>query len=235
MIDMGLTDTDEVSDEERPPGYPREFERGITLRDGRRARVRPVLPSDAPRLEDAFKHADPETLYRRFLGTPPQPRPALFRFLCTVDYRTRFALIAEDPATGDGIAIARYEPVRSGVADVAVAVDPKWRGAGLAEALVILLAEAAMDRGIEEFTAEYFGENRPVAALARLAGRPEHHAVCAGVVEDEIRLPTAVSARGPGGAAPPASGGLHGDPRPGTEHPADGGPRGQQHEDQQGH
>jgi hypothetical protein len=33
-----------------PPGYPRELERDVTLRDGSRVSIRPIRPEDAPRL-----------------------------------------------------------------------------------------------------------------------------------------------------------------------------------------
>ncbi len=154
---------------EVPPGYPREYERGLRLRDGREAFVRPILPADAPALAAAFAAADAETLHRRFLGGPPHVTPALLARLTTVDYVHRFALAAADPETGRGVAIARYEPLSEGVAEIAIAVDPAWRRVGLATALIEMLAKAALDRGIHSFSAIYLAENRPVAALLDLA------------------------------------------------------------------
>jgi GNAT superfamily N-acetyltransferase len=61
-----------------------------------------------------------------------------------VDYTTRFALVAVDPASQRGVAMARYEPAgQDGAADVAIAVIPGWRGAGLAGELLHVLAQAA--------------------------------------------------------------------------------------------
>jgi len=60
-----------------PPGYPRAYERELTLSDGRRVFIRPIVPSDAPQLASAIQAADPETLRRRFLGGPPRVTPAL--------------------------------------------------------------------------------------------------------------------------------------------------------------
>ncbi|MBM2616401.1 GNAT family N-acetyltransferase [Actinoplanes sp. LDG1-06] len=154
-----------------PPGYPREYERDLRLPDGRTVRLRPIVPEDAAQLAEAIRRADPDTLYRRFVGSPPPLTAALLTRLCTVDYRGRFALVALDPASGQGVAIARYEATTAGAAEVAVAVDPGWRGAGLATALIELLAEAALDRGITTFSAYYLAGNRPVAALVdRLGG-----------------------------------------------------------------
>jgi hypothetical protein len=38
----------------RPPGYPQEYQREMTLRDGRLVLIRPVLPGDAPELAGAI-------------------------------------------------------------------------------------------------------------------------------------------------------------------------------------
>jgi hypothetical protein len=115
-----------------PPGYPQECEQEVTLRDGRRVLIRPILPSDAPELGEAIKTADPGTLHRRFLGAPPRVTPALLAHLTVVDYVRRFALVAIDTVTGRGVAVARYEPAGEGVADIAVAVRPACRRAGQA-------------------------------------------------------------------------------------------------------
>jgi GNAT superfamily N-acetyltransferase len=153
-----------------PPGYPRDFERELRLSDGRTVSIRPIVPADQVRLTHAIRTADPDTVHRRFLGAPPHITAALLTHLCTVDYRNRFALVAADPQTDAGAAIARYEATEDGIADVAVAVDPAWRRIGLARALIEMLAEAALDRGIHTFSAYYMAQNRPVTALLDLAG-----------------------------------------------------------------
>ena len=175
----------EASPPEPPPGYPREFERRLNLRDGRTVLARPIVPSDQDALGYAFRTADADTLRLRFLGIPPRPTPGLIARLCTVDYRQRFALVAIDAATGHGAAVARYEPASPGVAEVAVAVDPAWRRVGLATALVELLAEAALERGLHSFDASYLAGNLPVAAIVHLVGDARAF-VRQGVAEVEV-------------------------------------------------
>lgn len=170
----------------RPPGYPAEFERRLTLRDGRAVDVRPILPTDAAELGEAIRAADADTLYRRFLGGPPPVTPGVLAYLTVLDYRNRFALVARDPATGRGVAVARYDHVGGGAADIAIAVDPGWRRAGLATALVHLLGEAALDRGISTFTAVALANNRPVAALVAEAGGASF--VADGIAELQVAL-----------------------------------------------
>ena len=172
-----------------PPAYPPEYERDLRLRDGRTVQIRPIIPSDARELAEAIRSADADTLRRRFLGSPPPITPALLTHLSTVDYRSRFALIAADPVTEHGIAIARYESTPEvGVAEVAVAVDPAWRRVGLATALVEMLAQAALDHGIHTFSACYLAQNRPVAALLGLAGDTRQPEIKQGIAEAAIAL-----------------------------------------------
>jgi RimJ/RimL family protein N-acetyltransferase len=174
---------------EVPPGYPREYERRLRLRGGRTVYVRPVVPTDAPQLASAILTADRETLRRRFLGGPPHVTPKLIARLTTLDYARRFALAAADERTEQGIAIARYEAMGDGgVADVAVVVDPAWRRLGLATALVELLAQAALERGIHEFSASYLAENRPVGALLALAHGAGRRMIHEGIAEVAVAL-----------------------------------------------
>lgn len=153
-----------TSPDARPGEYPRAFERVITLRDGRRVDVAPIVPADAPELVAAIHDADPATLRARFLGGPPPLTPQLLDELTRVDYVTRFALVARDDGTG--IAVARYIADGAGAAEVAIVVAPQWRRLGLATALLQLLAERAAACGITTFTATYYAGNRPVAELA---------------------------------------------------------------------
>jgi GNAT superfamily N-acetyltransferase len=171
----------------RPPGYPRELERDITLTDGRRLHVRPVVPGDAKELLHAIQTADADTLRARFLGGRPPTDVDSLRHLVELDYRTRLALAAFDH--GVGVAIARYEGAEgSDVAEVAVAVQVGWRHAGLATQLVRLLAEAALARGITKFTATYFATNVDVHDLVAESGMPHLPERDHGVVEEVIAL-----------------------------------------------
>ncbi len=160
----------------------------MTLRDGRQVLIRPILPSDAPELGQAIKSADPDTLRRRFLGGPPPITPALLAHLSEIDYARRFALVAIDPATHTGVAIARYEQTGDDTAEIAIVVTPCWRRAGLATELISLLAEAAHARGIRAFTASYLAENRPVAALVKDAGGLNGQVIKQGIAEFSIAL-----------------------------------------------
>ena len=172
-----------------PPGYPQEYLRLVTLSDGRSVLIRPILPSDAPALAEAIQSADADTIRRRYLGGRPQVTPELLHFLTTVDYTSRFALLAVEPASQRGVAIARYEPAeQDGTADVAIAVTPGWRDVGLAGELLRLLAQAASERGIHTFTGTYLAGNRPVEALIHAADEPANRVTSHGIAEFSVPL-----------------------------------------------
>ena len=184
-----------------PPAYPKECEQEVTLHDGRRVLIRPILPGDAPELAEAIKTADPDTLRRRFLGGPPRVTPALLAHLTVVDYVQRFALVAIDAVTGRGVAVARYEPAGAGVAEIAVVVRPGWRRAGLGTVLIRCLAQAAAERGIHTFSASYLAENPPVAALVADAGGVGGQVIKRGVAEVSLPVAPHRPAGGPDGDA----------------------------------
>ncbi len=173
-----------------PPGYPQEYLQLVTLRDGRSVLIRPIKPSDAPALAKAIESADADTIRLRFFGGHPQVTPELIDYLTTVDYTSRFALVAVEPASPRGVAIARYEPgEQDGAADVAIAVTPGWRHVGLATELLRMLAQAASERGIHTFTGMYLADNRPVTALINGADEPADQVTSRGITEFSVPLP----------------------------------------------
>jgi RimJ/RimL family protein N-acetyltransferase len=176
-----------------PPGYPVGYERRARLRDGRKVFIRPIVPGDAAALAEAIGSADPDTLYRRFLGVAPRVTPTLLTHLTTVYYARRFAVVAGD-AAGRGVGIARYEPAGEGTADIAVAVDPAWRRVGLATELIRTLARAALDHGIHTFSATYLAQNRPVAALLEHTDPAGHPMISQGIAEAVVALDRARAA-----------------------------------------
>lgn len=196
----------------RPPGYPAGYEQDLVLSDGRRVLVRPIVPGDAPELAEAIRTADADTLRRRFLGGPPRVTPGLLEHLTVLDYVHRFALVAIDPHTGRGVAVARFEPAGPGNAEIAVAVTPAWRCAGLATVLILLLAKAAAERGIHTFSASYLADNRPIATMVRSVSELGRPVISQGIAELSLALDQPPPAPGPppgrdGGQCPPGRGG----------------------------
>ena len=181
-----------------PPGYPRELERDLALRDGTRVRIRPIRPEDAPRLVAAYDRLSAHSAYQRFFATMRRIPPDWARFLATVDYRERLALIAERPADGEMelLGVARYEPTQDDAPEVALVILDAWQNRGLGTALFDALLEAARARGIGRLRAWVLADNARMLDLIRRSGEIEQRRRDGPVFE-------LVFASGPALTAPP--------------------------------
>jgi RimJ/RimL family protein N-acetyltransferase len=152
------------------------FDRGLTLRDGTRVRMRPIRPDDAPRLVAAYDRLSRDTRYQRFFSVMRRLPPDWARFLATVDGARRFALVVEAPGDPDTlIAVARYEPAAEpDTAEVAFVVQDAWQGHGLATALLHELAAYARAHGVERFLALTMGTNVRMLDVLHNCGFPCH-------------------------------------------------------------
>ena len=170
-----------------PTGYPRELERELVLRDGARLHLRPIRVEDAPRLMAFHERLSAHTAYQRFFTVMRRLPVDWARFLATVDYHYRLALIAESgyPDAPELVAVARYESTdnRLGIAEVAFVVMDGWQGKGIGTALLGDLLAAGEARGIRQFRAWVLADNaRMLDMLTRFTDVRERH-VSAGVVE----------------------------------------------------
>jgi len=164
---------------------PERFDRELTLRDGTGVRMRPIRPDDAPRLVALYDHLSRDSRYHRFFSVMQRLPPDWARFLATVDYQRRFALVAEAPGDPETlIAVARYEPgSEPDIAEVAFAVQDDWQGRGLGTVMFGELLAAAEANGIRRFQAWVLADNRRMLALITRFGEVQRRAFAQGVVE----------------------------------------------------
>lgn len=157
------------------PGYPRELEGDLVLRDGTRVRIRPIRPEDAPRLVAAYEQLSGHSAYQRFFSVRRQLPPDWARILATVDYRQRLALIAERPAAGglELLGVARYEPSHDNASEIALVILDAWQNRGLGTALFHALLAAAQARGIRRFRAWVLADNVRMLDLIHRHGELE--------------------------------------------------------------
>jgi len=144
----------------------------VTLPNGREILVRPIEPSDKPKMVQGFAHLSAESRYRRFHQAMQQLSDDVLIYLTEVDHHDHEALVSLDSTSGDGIGVARY--VRStddpGVAEVAVTVVDIWQRMGVATILLARLVERARAEGIRRFSALVQADNRRVLDLIRPLG-----------------------------------------------------------------
>jgi RimJ/RimL family protein N-acetyltransferase len=180
-----------------PPGYPRELERDVALRDGVTVRVRPIRPDDAPRLVAAYERLSTHSAYQRFFSAMRRLPPDWARFLATVDYQTRLALIAERPGQGNGelLGVARYEPTDDGAPEVAFVILDAWQNRGLGTMLFHALLAAGAARGFRQFRAWILADNMRMLDHIHRYGDIEQRRRDGPVVELIFRPKPSVGAR----------------------------------------
>jgi len=142
-------------------------ERVVTLRDGTPARVRPIRPTDAPRLMEFHSRLSMNTTRLRFF-TPMKRLAAPFAdHLCTVDFRKRCAFVIS-PIDSDTIhAVGRYEAESRHSAELAFVVEDAFQGRGIGPVLLERLVEHARARGYERLTGVVLCENENMLLLFR--------------------------------------------------------------------
>ena len=139
------------------------------LKDGLTVHIRPVVPDDNDRMMDMWNRFSPETIRMRFFA-PRNMTPEQMRFFSNVDYKDRFALVAE--TAGRIVGVSRFDrlPDSPDVAEFAVVVEDAEQGRGIGTALVRALVEPAADLGIQGFEGDILRENSRMIRMMRDAG-----------------------------------------------------------------
>jgi len=177
-----------------PPERLAPFDRTVALRDGTVVRLRPIRVDDAPRLVALYDHLSNDTRYHRFFSVARRLPIDWARFLASVDYRLRLALVAEAPGDPETlIAVARYEPgATPDAVEVAFVVQDAWQGRGLGTVLFRDLLAAAALNGRRHFSAWVLADNRRMLDLIARLGVITRRAVDGSVIElDFTARPTA--------------------------------------------
>jgi GNAT superfamily N-acetyltransferase len=142
----------------------------LALGDGSIVSVRQLTAADRPELARGIERLSDDSRYMRFL-TPFVPSRTVEQ-LTMVDHRHREALLAFDPGTGDGVAVARYSelPEQAGAVEVAVTVEDEWQGRGIGSALLQRILVRAADTGHVKACALVLAENRRSLHMLERAG-----------------------------------------------------------------
>lgn len=141
----------------------------VTLRDGTRLSVRPLVPSDRDKLDEAMRNRFSSLAYQRRFFTGGPLSEQVVRYLLDVDLLRHFAWIAfavDDP--GEPVAgVARYIATAGDpeTAELAFSVYEPYQRRGIARMLLGALAVAARQNGIRRFQALVLADNEPVRHL----------------------------------------------------------------------
>lgn len=146
----------------------------VTLADGGRILVRPLVPTDRDELAQRYLELSPKARRLRFFNAPGHLSPRLLDYLMDVDGVERCALVAvaidEDGAPGVGLARYSRSPDERDCAEAAVTVLDTHQNRGIATVLLHRLADEARQHGISTFTASVMWENRALLDGLRAFG-----------------------------------------------------------------
>ncbi len=180
-------------DQVEPRGrYPREIERRVTTRGGEPLLLRPIRPTDEPKLVALFYSMSEDDLYKRFMRVVKRVPHQERQYFLDVDYEDNMAVVLEtcDPQTEPEIVgIAQYfrDPI-SNYADVGFIVRDTWQKKGLGRILVESMVELARARGIKGLTADVLATNQAMLHLFRDTGLTMHSEMEGGVYLVELHF-----------------------------------------------
>ncbi len=146
----------------------------ITLPDGARLRLRPIVPDDKDKLVQAMEHLSAESRRRRFFTAKGGLGSDALAYFTELDYVDHFAWVAlaEDKRGQPIVGVARYMRLADepGTAEIALTVADSFQGRGLGSILLEALAVAARVNGVERFLAHVLSENAPMRQMLKTAG-----------------------------------------------------------------
>ena len=135
------------------------------LPDGTPVIVRPIEPTDAAAMAEAFARLSSRSRYQLFLSVVDRLTPAELEYLSRVDGDRHLALgmavLQPGASTPVPVAIARCirEAEDPETAEVAVIVADEWQGRGVGRLLLGCLAERSRAVGICRWKAVMLAEN----------------------------------------------------------------------------
>jgi acetyltransferase len=162
--------TDKRADERlaiRP--YPKELEEDVQLANGRRLRLRPILPEDEPTLMAAFRKLSPASVRMRFFAALQELTHETAARLTQIDYDREMALVlAEHGQAGAaelfGIGRIVADPDNS-QAEFSLTVRDDVAGEGIGTLLLQRIIDYARQRGTGEIFGHIMSENRTMLEM----------------------------------------------------------------------
>ena len=144
----------------------------VTLRNGRRVRVREIRPDDRDEVQQAFARLSSESRYMRFMSFLKELPPRMLDSVVDVQREHGLAVVAEidAPDGTDIVGGARYIEETGKTCEFAVTVADDWQRAGLASRLLRELIAAARARGLQRMEGFVLAANSPMLGLARRLG-----------------------------------------------------------------
>jgi len=147
-----------------------KFPKKITLKDGFQSTLRPLRKDDEKKFHEFFLDVpEPERMFIKHRVTEPS---VIHNWCQNIDLGRNFPLlaIADGKIVGDATLHQQLGGWKRHIGRVSVLVLPKYRGRGLARAMVTEIAELARRVGLERVEAEFIGEQEAAIKMFALLG-----------------------------------------------------------------
>lgn len=141
--------------------------------------IRPILPCDAPELQEGFLRLSAESVYLRFFETVKTLSDKQAFEFANVDYVNRMAFVGEIEEQGERnlIGVSRYSllgPNRQGIAEAAIVVLDEYQRLGLGTLLMESLLRYARNHGVTGILATVHTSNIKILRFIKRSGLPTH-------------------------------------------------------------
>jgi GNAT superfamily N-acetyltransferase len=129
--------------------------------------IRVATGNDREKLRAMFARSSPQTIYRRFHIPYPEVPAWMLSLMLGTNHLDEEVLVAvaEEKIVGHAMYVRDRNAEE---AEMAIIVEDRWQSMGVGKSLLLELAQRARLRGIETFTGEVLGQNRPMFGLAAI-------------------------------------------------------------------
>ena len=168
---------------------PKATRTTFLLNDGTQLTVRPVHPTDEPKMRELFHSLSQQSIYTRFMSRMKWVSRKQVQQFVYIDHRNEVSIVATIPeANGETIvAIGGYYLDASiNRAEVAFVVSDNYQNRRIGSFLFKQLCKIAKSNGIAGFTAEVLDENKAMQAVFNHSGLNVNSNVREGVFHYEM-------------------------------------------------
>ncbi len=170
--------------------YPHKLSTVHTFKDGLVVSFRAIKPSDEEEMRRLFyRFSDNAVYYRYFSHVKSMPHKETQQYV-NIDYQKTLSIVGTITESGGEriIAEGRYVCLsdRPSYAEVAFIVDENYQRKGVASFLLKTLVGAAVEQGIEGFTADVLYDNKAMLKVFEKASFPINAVIKYGVYKLEI-------------------------------------------------
>ncbi len=149
----------------------KEWERHLTLEDGRTIYVRPVRPDDERLYGPFFAAETAEDLRRRFFGSVKDFSHKFIARFTHIDYAKAMAFIALDELTGEMLGVARlHDNPDNESGEYAILVRSDLKSHGLGWDLMQMIITYGRSKGLRWIEGQVLHENLPMLDMCRELG-----------------------------------------------------------------